>query len=128
MISVTNTHDDAAHGSTGSPAPSVATQAAVSDGATLYPLSGTADGVFALLRDIAVCVRAALNAIVRPMWVDPTTNDAKVKLTSGTVTTVTTVTTATKLSQLGSAGIDASTTVFSLDRLNWAQTVRGRIQ
>ena len=84
------------------------------------------------ITDILVALKNIFNAIARPMWVDPTTADVKVKLTSGTVTTVTTVTavttvttltTATTLTNLGTANV----TGIYLDRNTWANWVRPRI-
>jgi hypothetical protein len=88
--------------------------------------------LWASLQDIQASLRNAVNAIVRPMWLNPITGAARVEVQSGTVTTVSTVTTVTtcsavtSLSQLGGFAIK-DVHIDQLMRTNWGQNVRGRI-
>ena len=88
--------------------------------------------LWASLQDIQASLRNAVNAIVRPLWLNPITGAARVEVQSGTVTTVSTVTTlttcsaVTSLNQLGGFAIK-DVHIDQLMRANWAQNVRGRI-
>jgi hypothetical protein len=92
------------------------------------------------LSDIQVALRAILNALVRPAWMDPSTGRMRIDpvnaagtsdtittiTTCSTVTTVTTCSTVTTLSQL--AGFDAKQTLlYDQSRQTWAQNVRANI-
>lgn len=81
----------------------------------------------ASLKDIMVSVLSYLKSISRPIWLDMSDNTLRVKATTcSTVTTVTTVTTVSSVNQL--AGFDAKQTImYSVDRTNWAQNTRSRI-
>jgi len=91
--------------------------------------------LWASLQDIQTSLRNAVNAIVRPMWLNPSTGAARVEVQSGTLTTVSTVTTVTtvtacsavtSLNQLGGFAVK-DVHIDQLMRTNWAQNVRGRI-
>jgi len=85
--------------------------------------------LWASLQDIQTSLRNAVNAIVRPMWLNPVTGAARVEVASGTVTTVgavTTVSTVTSVSQLGGFAIK-DVHIDQVMRTNWGQNVRGRI-
>uniref|UniRef100_A0A7C5UTD8 Uncharacterized protein n=1 Tax=candidate division CPR3 bacterium TaxID=2268181 RepID=A0A7C5UTD8_UNCC3 len=72
--------------------------------------------------NIFVALKAIINALTRPLWVDPATSRMKadVVISSGTVTTVTTTGT---LTNLGTANVTGQ----YIDRLSWANTIRPRI-
>jgi len=72
--------------------------------------------------DLYAALKAIFNALVRPLWIDPTTSRMKadVVISSGTVTTVTTTTT---LTNLGTANVIG----MYIDRTAWGQTIRPRI-
>ena len=83
-----------------------------------------------ILSDILVSLKAILNNIARPLWVDPNTSRVKTDTTiaanqdirnvTGTLSTVTT------LSQL--AGFDAKQTLlYNTSRTAWAVNVRRNI-
>jgi hypothetical protein len=94
--------------------------------------------LWASLQDIQASLRNAVNAIVRPLWLNPITGAARVEVQSGTVTTVSTVSTVstvttvstctavTSLNQLGGFAVK-DVHIDQLMRANWAQNVRGRI-
>lgn len=81
------------------------------------------------LEDVIGALRVLLQAISRPVWHQPVTNDIRVAVQSGSltgVTTVTTVATVTNVAQLG--GTDPRPTfLYDLTRSCWAVTVRNRI-
>ncbi len=79
------------------------------------------------LTDIFLALKAIFNAIVRPLWVDPTTGKINVNtvasITAGTINTVSTVTSMTQM-----AGFDLKQSLLtSQDRNAWGATVRNRI-
>jgi hypothetical protein len=77
-------------------------------------------GVSGVIKDIALSLRNIFNALVRPLWVEPSTARVRVSVEAGTLTTVSTVTT---VNQIG--GYDAKQGILtSLDRTNWAENVR----
>jgi len=73
------------------------------------------DNIYAALKQI-------INALLRPLWIDPTTSRMKadVVISSGTVTTVSTVTT---VANLGTANVSGR----YIDNMAWGQNIRNRI-
>jgi hypothetical protein len=97
----------------------------------------TADNNLAVtLRDQSLALKAILNMLQRPMWLDPASSQLRVSVeniasaltlsTITTISTVTTVSTVTTLSQLRAFDVK-DTLLNSTDRNTWAQIIRGRI-
>jgi hypothetical protein len=92
------------------------------------------------LSDVAVSLKAILNALVRPMWIDPTSgrlniNNVTLVTTVSTVSAVTAVTTVGDLTRLNFIGPTAATQQSSLytqlygqDRLMWNNCVRQKVE
>jgi hypothetical protein len=84
-----------------------------------------------VITDIAERLKAILNAITRPMWINPTTGTIRQVDTVATVSTVTTAADVTRINNLGSATTNQQSALyvmmFSLERQTWALNVRGRI-
>jgi len=79
------------------------------------------------IKDINVALKSILNAIMRPIWLDPATGKINVNtvasITAGTITTVGTVTSMSQMS-----GFDLKQSLLtSQDRSAWAGTIRNRI-
>jgi hypothetical protein len=94
------------------------------------------------LSDIALSLKQLLNAVVRPIWIDPTTGRPNINNITlvGTVTTVTgvtgvtTVTTVADVTRINNVGPAAGTQqsalyvqLYDISRQNWSLTVRARI-
>lgn len=94
--------------------------------------STSEEPVSVTLSDLYGWMRAVLNSIVRPVFLNPTNGTVMVSgsLTSaGTVSTVSTVTSVTTLAnQTNIGGFDAKLTeLYDLSRATWASNVRSRI-
>jgi len=78
-------------------------------------------------------LKAILNALLRPIWIDPTTGRLNIN-TATSVTTVSTVTTAADVTRINTVGATAATAqstlyvqLYGQERLNWARSVRALI-
>jgi hypothetical protein len=97
--------------------------------------------LWASLQDIQASLKNAVNAIVRPMWLNPISGAARVEIQSGTVTTVSTVSSVTTVSTVSTVSTCSAVTTLNqiagyaakdvmidqMMRSNWALNVRDRI-
>jgi len=72
--------------------------------------------------DLYAALKSILNALLRPMWVDPTTSRVKADVTA-TQSGTWNVGTVTTLTNLGTANV----TGMYIDRTAWGQNIRPRI-
>lgn len=72
------------------------------------------------MEDLAVALKNILNALTRPMWINPSTG--KMIIDSGTISTVSTI---TNVPTIGNN--DTQSLIINVMRTNWADNIRGRI-
>lgn len=95
-------------------------------------VSDTDDPTWFGLKDVAVYLKNILNAVVRPVFMDPTNGTVRVTgslTTAGTVSTVSTVTSVTTMAnQTNIGGFSAQLTeLYDMTKSTWAASVRSRI-
>lgn len=77
------------------------------------------------ITDVFEALMANLRTMSRPIWLDHSDNNIRVKIMS-TISRMTTLDTVTNVAQVG--GFNANTTlVYSVDRINWANNIRSKI-
>jgi hypothetical protein len=85
------------------------------------------------LSDIYLALKQILNALVRPIWIDPTTGRVNINsiTTLPTLANVTTLADTTRLNNVGATAATQQSALYvmlyGLERCNWAQNVRSRI-
>lgn len=81
------------------------------------------------IADIAVALKSILSAIVRPLWLNPTSLFVRGVDAVTTVSTVSTITagTITTLTNIGSTATPAYTLVLDTNRNSYANAVRAMI-